>query len=49
MFGSQSQQQYIFGNTKMLQFDLQKDGLRNLNSALLNQKEETNQDRKSVV
>ena len=49
MFGSQSQQQYIFGNTKMLQFDLQKDGLRNLNSALQDQKEETNQTSWEVI
>ena len=39
MFGSRSQQQYIFGNTKMLQFDLQKDSLSSLNSALQGQKE----------
>ena len=43
MFGNQSLQQYIFGNTKMLEFDLQKNGLRKLNSALHDQKENSNQ------
>jgi hypothetical protein len=33
----------------MLQFDLQKDGLRNLNSALQNHKEETNQTTWEVI
>ena len=41
MFGSRSLQQYIFGSTKMLQFDLQKHGLRSLNSALQEQKKES--------
>ena len=49
MFGSRSLQQYIFGNTKMLQFDLQKDSLRSLNSALQDQKEETNQTSWEVI
>ncbi len=43
MFGNQSLQQYIFGNTKMLEFDLQENGLRKLNSALHDQKENSNQ------
>ena len=42
MFGNLSLQQYIFGNIKMPQFDLQKHGLRSLNEVLQDQKKETN-------
>ena len=43
MFGNLSLQQYIFGNIKMPQFDLQKHGLRSLNGVLQDQKKETNE------
>jgi len=49
MFGSQNLQQYIFGNIKMLEFDLQENGLRKLNSDLHNQKEDTNQTAWEVI
>ena len=41
MFGNLSLQQYIFGNIKMPQFDLQKHDLRSLNEVLQDQKKET--------
>ena len=43
MFGNLSLQQYIFGNIKMPQFDLQKHDLRSLNRVLQDQKKETNE------